>query len=74
MSLLSTLITSPPDRENCVCEVWVGSSQMAEISHEPGMSIEIEIYSPSEGGNWNLKLEELMAVLNQATKNLASHE
>ena len=70
MNLLSTVITSPPDREECVAEIWAGSSQLAEISHEPGRSIEIEIYPPPEGGRWSFKLEELMSALHQATKNL----
>lgn len=74
MNLLSTVITSPPDRENCVLEIWAGSSQVAEISHEPGKSIEIEIYPPIEGGTWNFKLEDLMAALHQATKSLASQK
>lgn len=46
MNLLSSVITSPPDRENCVFEIWAGSSQLAEVSHEPGRPIEIEIYPP----------------------------
>lgn len=74
MNLLSTVITSPPDRENCVFEIWAGSSQLAEVSHEPGKSIEIEIYPPVEGGKWNFKLEELMTALHQATENLVSRE
>lgn len=72
MSLLSTVITSPPDRENCVVEIWAGSSQLAEVPHEPGRSIEIEIYSAIEGGKLNLKLEGLVIALHQAAKNLAS--
>ena len=74
MNLLSTVIISPPDRENCVFEIWAGSSQMAEVSHEPGKSIEIEIYPPVEGSKWNFKLEELMTALHQATENLVSRE
>lgn len=46
MNILSTVITSPPDRENCVFEIWVGARQLAEVSHEPGRPIEIEIYPP----------------------------
>ena len=74
MSLLSTVMTSPPDRENRVFEIWAGLSQLAEVSHEPGRPIEIEIYPPVEGSKWNFKLEDLMAALHQATKALASHE
>lgn len=72
MNILSTVITTPPDRENCVFEIWAGPSQLAEVSHEPGKSIEIEIYPPVEGGKWNFKLEDLMTALHQATNNLAS--
>jgi hypothetical protein len=74
MSILSAVITSPPDRENCVFEIWVGLSQLAEISHEPGRPIEIEIFPPAEGGKWNLKLEDLMTALHQATRDLDSFE
>jgi len=74
VNILSTMVTSPPDRENCVFEIWVGPSQLAEVSHEPGRPIEVEIYPPVEGGKWNFSLEEFMAILYQATNNLASHE
>jgi hypothetical protein len=47
---------------------------LAEVPHEPGRSIEIEIYSAIEGGKLNLKLEDLVIVLHQAAKNLASRE
>jgi hypothetical protein len=69
MSNLSSMITSPPDRENLVFEIWSGDSQLAEVSHEPGKAIEIEIYPPVKGG-WNFELEEFMSLLNQAIKNL----
>ncbi len=74
MSILSTVITSPPDRKNCVFEIWAGGSQFAEVSHEPGKPIEIKIYPPVEGGKWDFRLEDLMAALHQATKTLACHE
>jgi hypothetical protein len=74
MNLLSTVITSPLDRENCVLEIWAGANQLAEVSHEPGRPIEIEIYPPIDGGKWNFKLEDLMTALHQATKDLAFQE
>lgn len=55
-------------------EIWVGPSQLAELSHEPGRPIEIEIYPPVEGDKWSFSLEDLMAALHQATKVLVSHE
>ncbi|MHC8390866.1 hypothetical protein ACYZTM_23125 [Pseudomonas sp. MDT2-39-1] len=71
MTHLSSMITSPPDRENLVFEIWSGTNQLAEVSREPGRSVEIEIYPPVEGGKWNFELEELMSLLNQAVKNLS---
>lgn len=70
MKHLSSLMSSPPDRENLVYEIWLGTDQLAEISHEPGRPVEIEIYPPAEGGTWFFELDEFLSLLNQATKNL----
>jgi len=70
MNILYTVICSPSDRQNCVFEIWAGATQLAEVSREPGKPIEIEIYPPVEGGEWNFKLDDLMTALHQATKNL----
>ncbi len=50
------------------------SNQLAEITHEPGRALEIEIYPPTEDGKWNLNLEEIMSILHQAINNLPSVE
>ncbi|NWC18441.1 hypothetical protein CCU68_33310 [Pseudomonas gingeri NCPPB 3146 = LMG 5327] len=63
-------MSSPPDRENLVFEIWLGVHQVAEVSREPGRPVEIEIYPPAEGGKWFFELEEFMSLLNQAAKNL----
>lgn len=70
MTHLSSLMSSPPDRENLVFEIWLGPDQLAEVSHEPGRSVEIEIYPPVEGGKWSFELEGFMTLLSQAVKNL----
>lgn len=70
MTHLSSLISSPPDRENSVFEIWLGTDQLAEVSHEPDRPVEIEIYPPAEGGKWSFELEELMSLLSQAVKSL----
>ncbi|MBX8547548.1 hypothetical protein K5D53_23240 [Pseudomonas cichorii] len=70
MKKLSSLISSPPDRENLVFEIWLGDDQLAEVSHEPGRSVEIEIYPPADGRAWVFEYEEFMAMLNQAKNNL----
>jgi len=71
MTHLSSLMSSPPDRENVVFEIWLGADQIAEVSREPERPFEIEIYSPAEGGKWNLELEEFMSLLSQAVKRLS---
>jgi phage pi2 protein 07 len=70
MTHLTSLMSSPPDRENLVFEIWLGTDQLAEVSHEPGRQVEIEIYPPAEGGKWSFELEEFMSLLSQAVKNL----
>ena len=45
MSRLYGMVTSPPDRENDVFEIWSGDTQVAEIAREPGREIEIALYT-----------------------------
>ena len=45
MSGLYGMVTSPPDRENDVFEIWSGELQVAEISREPGGEMEIAFYT-----------------------------
>lgn len=71
MTHLSSLMSSPPDRENVVFEIWLGADQIAEVSREPERPFEIEIYPPAEGGKWSLELEEFMSLLSQAVKRLS---
>lgn len=71
MAQLTALISSPPDRENVVLEIWFDSRQFAEISKEPGRDFEIEIYA-SENGQWNFDLRDLMRVLESAERNLGT--
>jgi phage pi2 protein 07 len=70
MTHLSSLMSSPPGRENLVFEIWLGTDQLAEVAHEPGRPVEIEIYPPTKGGKWRFELEEFMSLLNQAVKTI----
>ena len=71
MMHLSSLITSPPDRENLVIEIYQGDKQLAEVSHEPGRSFEMEIYPPIGEVKWTFELEEFLSLLNRAVKLLS---
>ncbi|BCZ84394.1 hypothetical protein PTKU64_80690 [Paraburkholderia terrae] len=50
MRKLEAMVSSPPDRENVVFEVWCGNQQVAEVSKEPGQDYEIELYAVPEDG------------------------
>lgn len=73
MSKLEAIITSPPDRENVVFEIWFGDRQVGEISKEPGCGYEIELYAGPEGRAWHLDLNEFKAMLEDGIKELGSN-
>lgn len=70
---LESMLTSPPDRQNVVFEIWSRNRQVAEISKEPGCGYEIEIYPASNNGAWHLDLAEFKAMLDEGIKELASN-
>lgn len=73
MTQLTALISSPPDRENVVTEIWFGNRQFAEISREPGRDFEIEIFADANGP-WHFDLRELMRMLETAERNLNTNQ
>ena len=42
------LITSPPDRENLVAEIWHDNIMIAELNQEDKDNLKLEIYSNKE--------------------------
>ena len=60
---LSGLISSPPDRESLVYEIWLGSTQLAEISRESDGKFRIEVYSHPDSDKWSLELEDFLSVV-----------
>lgn len=71
MSQLEAILTSPPDRESVVFEIWCGDQQVAEISKEPTRSYEIELYAAPGGVPWQLDLNEFKSMLDNAINELA---
>jgi hypothetical protein len=70
MTNFSAVIASVPDRENVVFKIWLESYQVAEISLEPGRSLEIEIFPPPEGKSWNFDLADFTRAIDEAKANL----
>jgi hypothetical protein len=63
------IVSSPPDRNFVVAEVWVEHEQWAEIDQELG-TISIEFYPRRDGRPWKLDFEEALSVLTRAKAEL----
>ena len=62
-------ISSPPDREHLVAEIFFGEIQWAEINQE-GNELEVEIYPRPDGEPWRLGFAEIVSALDQARSKL----
>jgi len=67
------LITSLPDRDGVVAEIYFGSSQFAELSHV-GSSFFCEVYPAVDGKPWRLELGELEQALASAKAKLLARQ
>jgi hypothetical protein len=70
---LKVLITSPPDREHLVAEIWADDCQLAEVSQEGNFQL-LEVYPRPQGGAWRIAFDELLETMNQAKVRLAEVE
>ena len=66
-----TTISSPPDREEVVAEIFFGNSQFAELNREAN-DIRVEIYPSASSQAWSMSLEELRAAINEAEDKLSA--
>ena len=67
MSIFSLEITSTPDRENLVAEIWLNNTLFAEVNHEKN-EMEVEIYIGEN--NLQLPFEDFLLVLQKAKEEL----
>jgi len=58
-------ISSPPDREKLVAEIFFGDEQWAELNQE-GPALALEVYPRRDGRPWQLTLEIVLAALSDA--------
>lgn len=66
MKEFEILITSPPDREKLVAEIWSGENLVAEINQESD-NLEIEIYASEK---LVFSLDDLLEILERAKERL----
>lgn len=65
-------ISSPPDREFLVAEIFVGNEQIAEINQE-NEKLEVEIYPRKSDNFWRINYEDLVKILQEAKQKLEKH-
>ncbi len=64
-------ISSPPDRERLVAEIFFGEAQWAEISQESS-ELMIEFYCRPDGEKWRVDFSSATAALEEAKQQLLS--
>jgi hypothetical protein len=62
-------ISSPPDREKLVAEIFFGDTQWAELSQERG-ALELEFYPRPDGGPWRIAYQGAVNALDEAKRRL----
>ena len=66
---LRIYISSPPDRDNLVADIFFGNEQFAELNQEDG-TLRLEVYPRQNGEFWQLRLDEVLVALNDARNRL----
>lgn len=61
----SICISSPPDREELVAEIFFGDQQWAELNQE-GTELELEFYPRTNGKLWKVTYQQAFLVLQEA--------
>ena len=69
MNKFEILITSPPDRESLVAEIWYNNMFWAEISEERGELL-AQFYPHPNKKYWEFSFNEAMSTLDQAKRKL----
>ncbi len=62
-------ISSPPDREKLVAEIFFGDVQWAEINQERD-ALEVEFYPRPDGEAWRIDYQDAIKALDEAKRRL----
>jgi hypothetical protein len=69
MKRLTIEITSVPDRDSLVAELWSGDSEVAELSRQNGRLI-VQIYRPPSGKYWEFEFDEFLEAVSSMRSQL----
>ena len=64
-------LSSVPDRDGVVAEVWLGQVLLAQLHHEDGV-VRVQFYPMPSGHIWELSYDDLIAALITARTRLGS--
>ena len=64
-------ISSPPNREKLVAEIFFGANQWAELNQEDG-TLRLEFYPLPTGEFWQLSWDEAVGALEEAKRKLSN--
>jgi hypothetical protein len=62
-------ISSPPDREELVAEIFFDDQQWAELNQED-TALELEVYPRADGQTWKIPYHQVILALEEAKKKL----
>ena len=63
-------ISSPPDRERLVAEIFFSGQQWGEINQE-GSALELEVYPRQDGQPWRISYNAVLSALQDARERLS---
>jgi len=66
-------ISSPPDRERLVAEVFADNAQWAELNQESA-NLTLELYPRQDGQPWVFDFEQALRVLQEAKERLLGEQ
>lgn len=62
---IEVIISSPPDRDVLVSELWVGANLLGEVFEEKG-TLQLTLYPPQTGSCWSLDARAVLTGLHDA--------
>lgn len=58
-------ITSTPEHEECLAEVWQGEEMLADLRHE-ATGVALRLFPRRNGSAWDFTMDDFLAVLAHA--------